>query len=107
MVPAGDVARMWREGNAGLGLRGLGGGGVVGGDAVEEGEELVQVGGGDEGDAEWLETKEAMEVAAVVLAHLEDGLALAFEGYGGQQVLTADGDTLLHRRGADGCHVGI
>ena len=47
--------------------------------AVEEREGFVEGGGGDEGEAEGFEVEEAFEVVTIVLAHLEDGGALAFE----------------------------
>ena len=75
---------------------------VVLGDAVEEGEGLVEAGGVDQGYAELLEVEEPFEIAAVVLAHLEHGGVLAFEFDSGQQVSAADFDPLLHADGSLG-----
>lgn len=44
-----------------------------------EGEEFVGGGGGDHGDAELLEAGEPFEIAALMFAHLEDGVVLPFE----------------------------
>ena len=67
---------------------------VVLGHAVEDGEDLVEGGGVDHGDAELLEVAESLEIAAIVLAHLEHGGMLAFELDGGQQVAAAHLHTL-------------
>ena len=80
-----------------------GGGGVLGVvlfDVVEDGEDFIEGGGVDHGDAELLEVAEAFEVATVVLAHLEHGGVLAFEVDGGKEVLAADADTLGDGDGA-------
>lgn len=63
-------------------------------DLVEDGQHLVEGGDGDEGDAETLEIEETAEVGAVVFAHLEDGLTLAFEVDSGQKMLATDGNTV-------------
>ena len=53
-------------------------------DLVEDGQHLVEGGDADQRDAEVLEVEEAAEVGTVVLAHFEDGLALALEVDGGK-----------------------
>ena len=61
-------------------------------DLVEDGQHLVEGDDADQGDAEALEVEEAAEIGAVVLAHLEDGLAFALEVDGGEQMFATDGN---------------
>lgn len=63
-------------------------------DLVEDGLHLVEGGDADQRDAEPLEVEEAAEIGPIVLAHLEDGLTLALEVDGGEQMLATDGNTV-------------
>ena len=70
------------------------------GNAVEDGEGLVEGGGVDQRNAELLEVEEPFEIAAVVFAHLEHGGVFALEFDGSQEVSAADLDAFLYTDGA-------